>query len=513
MPRGSRPGERRGGRKPGTPNKKTLIKNAVFLAAAAEPNGSPLEFMLALMRDPQVPFGMRLDMASIAAPYVHARPAPVRKRRPDPLDLRDRLGDGGDLKFGKLDAKPDAAKPTADRGRGPGGGSGREAGEGEGDGAVGGAEGGGLSPLDFLLAAMHDPEASPRQRVQAVRVAAQHTHAPAGATEAPSMIVVEDKFGFKVDPELARAERDDSLREDRLRATSHLRKKDSVEAKAADQELEQMGKRRAERLARFGFPDGYSYGDRQNDENRLAQLSSKRSSHKKLTPEEDAEEAHLAVRVLNPNAIEPEVRAAAIGPFEIEWPATRIAELDERVAGGETLTAAEEAERQDLRRRYPEAAAQADRLDHRYRYWLRKETESAEKADIESGKAYQTAKDKCEPLRDPTKIASADLPSALLKKIHRLESLRFDGLLTPEEAHLLEKLHRVYPRRAEKARKFVNRRLSYDKANREYTRRLGYARGPIKQGEWPRIWTLPADDARSRTPERHSLDDEEFRPA
>ena len=81
MPRGSRPGERRGGRQRGTPNKKTLLKNAVFLASAAEPNRSPLDFMLALMRDPQVPFGVRLDMASIAALYVHVRPAPVRKGR------------------------------------------------------------------------------------------------------------------------------------------------------------------------------------------------------------------------------------------------------------------------------------------------------------------------------------------------------------------------------------------------------------------------------------------------
>jgi len=30
------------------------------------------------------------------------------------------------------------------------------------------------------------------------------------------MIVAEDKFGFKVDPELARAERDDHVRERRL---------------------------------------------------------------------------------------------------------------------------------------------------------------------------------------------------------------------------------------------------------------------------------------------------------
>jgi hypothetical protein len=108
-----------------------------------------------------------------------------------------------------------------------------------------------------------------------------------------------------------------------------------------------------------------------NCANRLAQLYSKRLSRKKLTPEEDAEEAHLAVRVLNPKAVKPEVKAVE-WDLKIEWPTTRIAELDERVVGGETLTAAEEAERQDLRRRYPQSAAQADRLDHRYRYWKRR---------------------------------------------------------------------------------------------------------------------------------------------
>src|ERR1700757_3298637 len=120
MPRGSKPGERRGGRQRGTPNKKTLLKNAVFLAAAAEPNRSPLDFMLALMRDPQVPLDDRIEIAGTAAPYVHARPEPVRKK---PLDLRDRLGcpgDTGDLRLGILETKSDAGA-------------------------------GGLNPLDFLL--------------------------------------------------------------------------------------------------------------------------------------------------------------------------------------------------------------------------------------------------------------------------------------------------------------------------------------------------------------------------
>src|SRR4029077_16747072 len=174
MPRGSRPGERRGGRQRGTPNKKTLLKNAVFLAAASDRDQSPLDFMLALMRDPQLPLDTRLEMAATAAPFVHARPEPVRKTRPDPLDLRDRLmdtADIGDVKFGRLDAKPD------------------------------GAEDGGLSPLDFLLSTMTDAAANPRQRVKAAAIAARYKHALAGGAEAPSIVVVADKFGFKVDPE------------------------------------------------------------------------------------------------------------------------------------------------------------------------------------------------------------------------------------------------------------------------------------------------------------------------
>src|SRR5215469_1914210 len=91
MPRGSRPGERRGGRKPGTPNKKTLLKNAVFLAAAgggtaAEPNRSPLDFMLALMRDPQVDLDDRIDLAEAAAPYVLTKPRAPSRVRTNPMD-------------------------------------------------------------------------------------------------------------------------------------------------------------------------------------------------------------------------------------------------------------------------------------------------------------------------------------------------------------------------------------------------------------------------------------------
>ena len=73
MPRGSKPGERRGGRQRGTPNKKTVLRNAASDAAAADPNSSPLNFFLRLMRDPNLPADLRVDMAKSAAPFVHTR--------------------------------------------------------------------------------------------------------------------------------------------------------------------------------------------------------------------------------------------------------------------------------------------------------------------------------------------------------------------------------------------------------------------------------------------------------
>lgn len=79
---GSSKGERRGGRKKGTPNKKT----AGLIAKVEEGGITPLDFLLAVMRgelpertanDPpelaSERFGMRFEAAKAAAPYVHAK--------------------------------------------------------------------------------------------------------------------------------------------------------------------------------------------------------------------------------------------------------------------------------------------------------------------------------------------------------------------------------------------------------------------------------------------------------
>jgi hypothetical protein len=78
MPRGSKPGERRGGRQRGTLNKKTELRNAALDAAAANPAISPLEFLLGIMRDPDVSSELRIKAAQATLPFVHARPGSAR---------------------------------------------------------------------------------------------------------------------------------------------------------------------------------------------------------------------------------------------------------------------------------------------------------------------------------------------------------------------------------------------------------------------------------------------------
>ncbi len=86
MPRGSKPGERRGGRQKGTPNKKTLLRNAAITAAAADPNLRPLDCLLSVMQDDSLALETRVAAAREAFPYCHAKrpepkPPPNRRNR------------------------------------------------------------------------------------------------------------------------------------------------------------------------------------------------------------------------------------------------------------------------------------------------------------------------------------------------------------------------------------------------------------------------------------------------
>ena len=86
MAKGSKPGERRGGRKKGTPNKRAAARKLAIEKAGV----TPLDYMLGVMGNEKNPSLMRLDAAKSAAPYVHARLQSVTLGGdPDnPVDLR-----------------------------------------------------------------------------------------------------------------------------------------------------------------------------------------------------------------------------------------------------------------------------------------------------------------------------------------------------------------------------------------------------------------------------------------
>jgi hypothetical protein len=314
----------------------------VFLAAAAEPDRSPLDFMLALMRDPQGPLDLRIDMAAAAAPFVHARPRPSRASRPHPMELRARqakaaLRDGAES--GLAGSKEKTTRPGGEEKTAVGDRGGQALGEGgEKQALRGGGEieanlspiapaangrdhFGGPGPLDFLLAVMRDPEAPPRQRVRAARVAARYKHRP---PERPAPLV-EDEFGFKIDPVVAKAVRD-TRRQPRFK------------------DIEKQNAWVREHIGTIECPDGYGGRDFEKDEERLREFQERRKPPAKLTPDEVAEEAYLVTRT--------EVYRRT--PKHGVW--RRLSELEVRRAGWTPLTAAELSELDDLRARFPTVA-------------------------------------------------------------------------------------------------------------------------------------------------------------
>jgi hypothetical protein len=82
MPRGSKPGERRGGRQRGTPNKKTALRDSALAAAATNPDISPLDYLLGIVRDANASSELRFKAAQTTLPFVHAKPGSARPGDP-----------------------------------------------------------------------------------------------------------------------------------------------------------------------------------------------------------------------------------------------------------------------------------------------------------------------------------------------------------------------------------------------------------------------------------------------
>ena len=78
MARGSLPGERRGGRQRGTPNRATSAKAAEIASSGM----TPLDYLVSVYRDETATRPERLEAAAKAAPYVHPRLSAIEYTAP-----------------------------------------------------------------------------------------------------------------------------------------------------------------------------------------------------------------------------------------------------------------------------------------------------------------------------------------------------------------------------------------------------------------------------------------------
>jgi hypothetical protein len=80
-------GRKTGGRRKGTPNKRTTEFHAAVVAAGV----TPLEYMLKVLRDRNAEWSRRDEMAKAAAPYLHPRLAAIEHGNKNELGIADRL--------------------------------------------------------------------------------------------------------------------------------------------------------------------------------------------------------------------------------------------------------------------------------------------------------------------------------------------------------------------------------------------------------------------------------------
>jgi len=73
MLRGSRPGERRGGRKRGTPNRRTILRDTILSIGLDHPAASQRAFLLKLVEDRKLPADIRIAVAPKCFPPKRTR--------------------------------------------------------------------------------------------------------------------------------------------------------------------------------------------------------------------------------------------------------------------------------------------------------------------------------------------------------------------------------------------------------------------------------------------------------
>ncbi len=245
MPRGSKIGERRGGRQRGTPNRRTVLADRILAIASERPTTSACQLVDILAKDQKLPADIRMAIA------------------------REFLSAGRSRSVGASAVRSSASKRRKPESTGP-----RPEPPGNRR----------LATLDGLFSIAQDTTVATEQRRKAASEAAQHFLPKKPGIRRWWVNAPADEYGFAITPQIA-AEYRDSKFELRRSAYSGKAAKLRARMKAI--------------LHRLQCPNPSLYGmDRRvADDNRLAYFLRKREAKITLTEEQEAEEAHRSARV------------------------------------------------------------------------------------------------------------------------------------------------------------------------------------------------------------------------
>jgi len=252
MPRGSKIGERRGGRQRGTPNRRTVLADRILAIASERPTTSACQLVDILVKDHELPADIRMAIAreflsagrsrSVGASAVRSS---ARKRR-------------------KAESTGPRPEPPGNRR---------------------------LATLDGLFSIAQDTTVATDQRRKAASEAAQHFLPKKPGIRRWWVNAPADEYGFAITPQIAAEYRDSKLELRRLANSGS-------NSPAISRKREKLRARMQAILHRLQCPCPSRYGmDRRvQDENRLAYFLGKREAKITLTEEQEAEEAHRCAR-------------------------------------------------------------------------------------------------------------------------------------------------------------------------------------------------------------------------
>jgi hypothetical protein len=420
MLRGSRPGERRGGRKQGTPNQRTILRDRILSIGLDHPTASQRAFLLKLVKDRKLPADTRMAVAPQCFPPKRTRPS--RTGRPRALAgstiAQEGLATDGSAVASKGSQTPAMAPAIRD-----------------------------WTPqvLDALFGVVQDASANPEVRRKAALKIAEFLLPKAG--KKPK--VIPDEYGFSINPNLASAYRDIQL-ELRALVNEPTRKIPAIAEKIKKLEARSDAIRR-----RLQVPCPTKYGNKQagNDCDRLMEFTALRDNKTALTEAQQAEEAHLRARfdvfAASPESIARR-RRQALEDAERRFKKSRLTG-DFPAA---PLSRKERDELKLLRWLYPKPKRNLSQLDgdgvemshyHPFR----------DELPAPDGKFYRRHS-KLRPAPSFAKGRSLEGPKA---RIYELEKRRVAEHLTPTEEEELQDLRRWHPRIAEV---ISNMNLVYD---------------------------------------------------